>query len=359
MILVVPKEKNDARVSVTPDIAKLYVDLGLKVRIESNAGTLSGFSDEAYTAVGAEIAATKIFDNASIICCVNAPLAKDIKLFPKGSHLIGHLKATPALLKNLEAADVTAYALEKLPRITRAQSMDILSSQANLAGYRAVIEAAFEFTHAFPLMMTAAGKVSPARVLILGVGVAGLQAIATAKRLGAIVSAYDVRSSSKEQVESLNATFITVDAEESGDGTGGYAKEMSDAYKKAEAKKLLEVISTQDIVVTTAQIPGKKAPLLVTAKMVESMKRGSVIIDMAVETGGNCEGSKLNEIVLQNGVKIVGHANMPGRIPYNASLLYAKNLYTYIKTLFTIENKKIQPHLEDELIKATQITKGS
>ncbi|CAO5674844.1 MAG: NAD(P) transhydrogenase subunit alpha part 1 [Holosporales bacterium] len=357
MIIVVPKEtkKFERRVALTPDMVKKYHDLGCQVKVEKNAGLESGFLDEQYTAAGAEIVCEKIYENAQMVLCVNTP--DNLDHLPEGACLIGMLKPFEQKenLTDFNGKKIQAFSMELLPRITRAQSMDVLSSQMNLAGYRAVMDAAFEFGHAFPLMMTAAGTVPAARVLVLGVGVAGLQAIATAKRLGAIVSAYDVRPSVKEQVQSLGATFIEVDFNESGDGTGGYAKEMSDAYKKAQEERLVAVISTQDVVITTAQIPGKKAPTLVTKEMVETMKPGSVIVDLAVETGGNCALSQKGKVATYKNIKIVGHENVPSRVAYNASQLYAKNIYTFIKTLF--DKETLTPHYDDEIIKATLLTR--
>ncbi|CAO4837163.1 MAG: NAD(P) transhydrogenase subunit alpha part 1 [Holosporales bacterium] len=357
MIVVVPKEtkKFERRVALTPDMVKKYNDLGCQVKIEKNAGLESGFLDEQYSAAGAEIVTEKIYEDAQMVLCVNVP--DELDQIPNGACLIGMLKPFEQKenLANFNKKKIQAFSMELLPRITRAQSMDVLSSQMNLAGYRAVMDGAFEFGHAFPLMMTAAGTVPAAKVLILGVGVAGLQAIATAKRLGAIVSAYDVRPSVKEQVQSLGATFIEVDFNESGDGTGGYAKEMSDAYKNAQEERLMAVIATQDVVITTAQIPGKKAPTLITKEMVETMKPGSVIVDLAVETGGNCVLSQKGKVVTYKNIKIVGHENVPSRVAYNASQLYSKNIYTFIKTLF--DKETLIPHYDDEIIKATLLTR--
>jgi NAD(P) transhydrogenase subunit alpha len=255
---------------------------------------------------------------------------------------------------------VASFALELVPRITRAQSMDVLSSQANLAGYRAVIEAAATFGRAFPLMMTAAGTVPPAKVFIMGAGVAGLQAIATARRLGAQVSATDVRAASREQVESLGASFVMVENEETkaAETVGGYAKEMSEDYKRQQAALIADTIKKQDIVITTALIPGRKAPVLVTADMVRSMKAGAVIVDLAVEAGGNCELSKPGEIVVENGVSIVGHLNMPGRIAVDASALYARNIVNFLTPMIDKESKTFKPNFEDDIVKASCLTRG-
>jgi len=256
------------------------------------------------------------------------------------------------LFAKVAKQNITAFALEFVPRITRAQSMDVLSSQSNLAGYRAVVEAAYEFDRAFPLMMTAAGTITAARVLIIGAGVAGLQAIATARRMGAIVSAFDVRAAAKEQVESLGASFVEVESKESGEGSGGYAKEMSEAYKKAQAEKLHEVLKTQDIVITTALIPGRPAPTLISEKMVADMKVGSVIVDLAIEAGGNCALSKPGISFTKNGVKIVAHPNMPSRIAYNASQLYAKNVFNFLSLMIDKESKALKIDFGDEIIKS-------
>jgi NAD(P) transhydrogenase subunit alpha len=252
---------------------------------------------------------------------------------------------------------ITAFALELAPRITRAQSIDVLSSQSNLSGYRAVIEAANSFERAFPMMMTAAGTIAPARVLILGAGVAGLQAVATAKRLGAIVSVFDVRAAAKEQVESLGGTFVEVDSQETGEAAGGYAKEMSEDYKVRQAAKIKEVLQKSDIAISTALIPGKPAPRLLTADMIKGMKPGSVIVDLAVESGGNCEGSVLGKIVEKDGVKIIGYANMPGRIPTDASAVYARNILNLLTLCVDKESKSLKINWEDEIIQAIALTR--
>ncbi|MBR1734500.1 MAG: NAD(P) transhydrogenase subunit alpha, partial [Alphaproteobacteria bacterium] len=282
-------DSKEKRIAITPETVKKYIQLGLEVVLPKNIGTEAGFDDEEYKTAGAIIKKGPIKDADIYVCVKPSDLNKiDIK---EGASLIALLSPfkNEKALEKLTERGIKAYALERIPRITRAQAMDVLSSQANIVGYRAVIDAIFFYNKIVPLMMTAAGTIRPARVLILGAGVAGLQAIATAKRIGAVVSAFDVRSAAKEQVESLGATFVSVDSEESGDSDNGYAKEMSEDYKKRQAKKLTEVIASSDIVITTAQIPGKPAPILITKKMVESMQRGSVIVDIATETGGNCE----------------------------------------------------------------------
>ncbi len=350
----------EKRVAITPDIVKKYKDMGHSVAIEADAGKEAQYPNSMFEKAGAEIEKDKqsLLKKADIILSV-APLHKeDVTFLKQGAIVIGSLKPyqNHELLKSFVKAKVTSFSLELLPRITRAQSMDVLSSQSNLAGYKAVIDAASEFGRALPLMMTAAGTIPAARVLVLGAGVAGLQAIATAKRLGAIVSAFDVRAAAKEQVESLGATFIQVHIEETGDAQGGYAKEMSEEYKKAQADRLAEVLTTQDIVITTAQIPGKPAPILITEAMLKTMKTGSVIIDLAVENGGNCEGAVWGKTVHKHGVTIVGPANILSRIASDASQLYSRNSFHFVKNLFSGENGSIP--WEDAIIMATALTRN-
>ena len=343
----------ESRVALTPDLVKRLCGDGHRVTVEKNAGNAAGFLDDAYQSAGAEI--SKSFKDAQIVLKVGSFEEKQISSLQENTVLITSQFAG----KNakINARKLSAFALELMPRISRAQSMDVLSSQRNLAGYRAVIEGAYELDRAFPLMMTAAGTVVPARVLVMGAGVAGLQAIATARRIGAIVSAFDVRTAAKEQVESLGATFVEVASSESGDGVGGYAREMSDDYKQAQAAKLLEVLKTQDIVITTALIPGKDAPILITAEMVEQMKVGSVIVDLAIESGGNCALSKPGVSVLKNGVKILAHPNMPSRVAYNASQLYAKNVYNFLSLMISKGESvdTVSIDFNDEIIKNTCI----
>jgi proton-translocating NAD(P)+ transhydrogenase subunit alpha len=362
MKIAIPKERKskEFRVAASPETVKQMVKLGAGIIIESGAGNESSFSDASYVAAGATI--TKDIDatlkEADIVLKVRAPVPKDEKLdaYKKGAILIGILDPHDnKSLSDYAKHDITSFALELVPRITRAQTMDILSSQSNLAGYKSVLDAASEFGRAFPMMMTAAGTIPPARVLVMGAGVAGLQAIATAKRLGAIVSAFDVRPAAKEQVESLGGKFIEVDAPETdAETTGGYAKEMNDEYKRLQQEKIIETIKTQDIVITTALIPGKTAPILVTKEMVQSMKPGSVIVDLAAERGGNCELSKLGKITTTKGVKIIAHENMPSRLASDASRLYARNLLNFLDLI--IDNKSIKIQEDDEIIKATMIT---
>lgn len=352
-----PHEK---RVSLTPDVAKKIIELGHQVCIESDAGKDAGYPNSLYEKIGCSIEKDReeLLKKANAVLIVSPLAEEEVSKLAKNSLLIGMLKPyqNAALLKKLSSQKITSFSLELVPRITRAQSMDVLSSQSNLAGYKAVIEGASEFGRALPLMMTAAGTIPAARVLVLGAGVAGLQAIATARRLGAIVSAYDVRAASKEQVESLGATFISVEMAETGEGSGGYAKEMSDEYKKAQEEKLKEVLKTQDIIITTAQIPGKSAPVLVTEAMVKTMKPGSVIVDLAAESGGNCALSESGKTITKHSVKIIGAANMPSKIATDASQLYAKNLLTFLKNLLNKEGNTLEINWQDEIVTATALT---
>lgn len=346
----------EKRVALTPDVVKRLCDAGHEVIVEKNAGEAAGFPDDSFKAVGAKIgkAFADTVKGAQVVAKVGPLEEKQIAALSENTAVIAMHKphANQKLFTKIAKQNVSAFALEFVPRITRAQAMDVLSSQSNLAGYRAVIEGAYEFDRAFPLMMTAAGTVTAAKVLIIGAGVAGLQAIATARRLGAIVSAFDVRAAAKEQVESLGASFVEVDYKEAGEGTGGYAKEMSDDYKKAQAAKLHEVLKSQDIVITTALIPGKPAPVLITEKMVADMKVGSVIVDLAIEAGGNCALSKSGISVTKNAVKIVAHPNMPSRIAYNASQLYAKNVLNFLGLLLDGKSQTLKIDFDDEIIKA-------
>ena len=365
MKIAISKERrpNEARVAASPETVKKLRALGLDIVVETGAGLSAALTDEAYAAAGAIIApdAATAFADADIVLKVQRPTDEELALLKRGALLFGILNphADRAALQAYAAAGVNAFAMEFMPRITRAQVMDVLSSQANLAGFKAVVDAASEFGRAFPMMMTAAGTVPPAKAFIMGVGVAGLQAIATAKRLGAIVSATDVRPAVKEQVQSLGGSFVAVENEEfrQAETAGGYAKEMSDDYKRQQAALVAEHIKKQDIVITTALIPGRKAPVLVTREHVASMKPGSVIIDLAVEQGGNVEGSELGKVVTtENGVKIVGHANYPSRIAESASLLYAKNLLAVLQSLHDKE-KGIALNWDDEIVKAIALTR--
>jgi len=352
----------ERRVAATPETVKKLVALGARVKIESGAGNASAIFDDAYGAAGAEIAATRaeLFKDADIVLKVRIG-EEDINDSPSGALLVGLFAPyqNAELIAKAANKRLGGFSMELVPRITRAQAMDVLSSQSNLAGYKAVLDAAEHFGRAFPMMMTAAGTIAPARVFVMGAGVAGLQAIATAKRLGAVVSATDVRPASKEQVESLGGTFIAVQDEEfkAAETAGGYAKEMSDDYKAKQAALIEETIAKQDIVITTALIPGRPAPKLVTAKMVESMKPGSVIVDLAVESGGNCELSEPGAVVAKNGVTIVGHLNVPGRLATDASALYARNIFNLLALVIDKENAALAIDWDDDIIKGIALTR--
>ncbi|MCW2306139.1 Re/Si-specific NAD(P)(+) transhydrogenase subunit alpha [Rhodobium gokarnense] len=365
MKIAVPLESDpvEARVALTPETAKRFIGLGAEVVVQKGAGALSRIPDEAYEKAGATIAkdAKVTFTGADVVLKVRRPNADELKAIKKGTLVVatmdpfGHEDDVKAMAE----AGITAVTMDFMPRITRAQVMDVLSSQANLAGYQAVIDAAGLFDRAMPMMMTAAGTVSAAKVFVMGAGVAGLQAIATAKRLGAIVSATDVRPAAKEQVESLGGRFIAVEDEEfkEAETAGGYAKEMSDDYKKKQAELVASHIAKQDIVITTALIPGRPAPKLVTKEMLASMQPGSIVIDLAVERGGNVEGAVAGEVATVGDVKVAGYLNVPGRIAATASLLYAKNLYAFVETLIDKEAKALAVDWEDELVKATVLTR--
>ena len=371
MKVAIPKERRagELRVAASPETVKKLKGLGLDVVVESGAGVGANILDQAYADAGATLApdAAAALADADIVLKVQRPLlagegeADELALIKRGAMLFAILNPHDSrdAVKAYADAGVNAFAMEFMPRITRAQVMDVLSSQANLAGYKAVVDAASEFARPFPMMMTAAGTVPPAKAFIMGVGVAGLQAIATAKRLGAIVSATDVRPAVKEQVQSLGGSFVAVENEEfkQAETSGGYAKEMSDDYKRQQAALVAEHIKKQDIVITTALIPGRKAPVLVTAEHVASMKPGSVIVDLAVERGGNVEGSKPGEVVkTANGVTIVGHTNYPARVAVDASLLYAKNLLALLQSLHDKE-KGVAVNWDDEIVKAIALTR--
>ncbi|MBA1155816.1 Re/Si-specific NAD(P)(+) transhydrogenase subunit alpha [Microvirga mediterraneensis] len=353
----------ETRVSATPETVKKYKSLGADVVVQAGAGIKAGIPDAEFEAAGASIvsSAEDALKDADVVLKVRRPAEGELTGVKPGALVIAIMDpyGQDAALKALADARVSAFAMELMPRITRAQVMDVLSSQANLAGYRAVIDGAAEYGRAMPMMMTAAGTVPAARVFVMGAGVAGLQAIATARRLGAVVTATDVRPAAKEQVESLGAKFIAVEDDEfkQAETAGGYAKEMSDAYKAKQAELVASHIAKQDIVVTTALIPGRPAPKLVSRAMVESMKPGSVIVDLAVERGGNCELAQAGQVVDHNGVKIVGHLNVPGRLAASASSLYAKNLYAFVETLVDKETKALAVKWDDELVKATCLTR--
>jgi NAD(P) transhydrogenase subunit alpha len=365
MKIAVPKERrqNESRVAASPETVKKLVALGFDVAVEKGAGNGASFADADYRDAGATVSKDNktCTSGADFIFKVQSPTDAELADYPKGARLVSVLGALSdkALVKKLADAGLTSFAMELVPRITRAQSMDVLSSQANLAGYKAVLDAAAEFGRAMPMMMTAAGTIPPAKVCILGAGVAGLQAIATARRLGGAVSAYDVRPAVKEQVESLGAKFVEVDPEATADAetSGGYAKEMSDDYKKKQEEALHNHLKKMDMVITTAQIPGRPAPRLITEEMLKDMPAGSVVVDLAVESGGNCFGSEPGKIVVKHGVKIVGHANVPGRLAEDDSKLYAKNLLNFLTTLVDKESKSIKIDWDDEIIKGSCVTR--
>lgn len=349
----------EKRVAATPEIVKKYLAKGCTVSVEAGAGEAAAYPDKDYEMAGARIVRTAAdaTRDADIILSVQAPTNLAAA---KGANLIGLFNpySRKGDLPSYASSGLTTMAMEMVPRITRAQAMDVLSSQSNLAGYKAVLDAAAYFARAFPMMMTAAGTVAPARVFIMGAGVAGLQAIATAKRLGAVVSATDVRSVAKEQVQSLGGTFIMVESEESknAETAGGYAKEMSDEFKAKQAKLVADHITRQDIVITTALIPGRPAPVLVTEEMVRSMKPGSIVVDLAVEQGGNCPLSKPGEVVEVGGVKILGFKNVPSRLATDASALYSRNLFNLVSLLINKEGN-LSINMDDEIIKAIILTK--
>jgi NAD(P) transhydrogenase subunit alpha len=365
MKIAVPAEIDAAepRVAATPETVKKLKALGAEIVVETGAGKKSGILDADYEAAGAAIGSTAAFvvNDADVVLKVRRPTADELTHYKRGALVFAIMDpyGNDAALADMAKAGVVAFSMELMPRITRAQVMDVLSSQANLAGYRAVIDAAGEFGRAFPMMMTAAGTVPAAKVFVMGVGVAGLQAIATARRLGGIVTATDVRPAVKEQVASLGAKFIAVEDEEfkQAETAGGYAKEMSKEYQAKQAALVADHIKKQDIVITTALIPGRPAPRLITAEMVASMKPGSVIVDLAVERGGNVEGAKAGEVADVNGVKIVGYTNVPGRLAASASGLYARNLLSFIDILVDKKEKKLAVNWDDEIVKATALTK--
>ncbi len=369
MKIAIPKERRsyERRVAIVPDTVKKYKSLGYEVAVETGAGIEASFPDELYMASGAAIIADTavLLRDADIVLKVQRPMSEgegrnEIGLIKPGAVLIGMLNpyGARADLEMYARNNVTALSMELMPRITRAQAMDVLSSQSNLAGYKAVLDAAEHFGRAFPMMMTAAGTVPPARVMVMGAGVAGLQAIATARRLGAVVSATDVRPVAREQVESLGAAFVMVESEEAkrAETSGGYAKEMSDDYKRRQADLIKETIKKQDIVICTALIPGRAAPNLITEDMLKTMKPGSVIVDLAVEQGGNCALSEAGKVVEAYGVKIVGHRNAPSRIPVDASSLYARNLFNFV-SLFSVKGEgRFALNWDDEIVRAIALT---
>ena len=364
----IPKETRpgELRVAVSPEVIKKLVGLGLEVTVETGAGEGSCVTDQQYTEAGAKIApdASATLGQADLVFKIQRPLTADegqdeIALMKENAVLVGHLAALsqPASANAYNARKLTTFAMDLMPRISRAQSMDVLSSQSNLAGYKAVVEAASEHVSAYPLMMTAAGTVAPAKIFVMGVGVAGLQAIATAKRMGAVVTAYDVRPATREQVESLGGKFLIVDEEamKEAETSGGYAKEMTEEYKRKEQEVLAEHIKAQDIVITTALIPGRPAPVLVTRAVVEQMRPGSVIVDLAVEAGGNCECSERGKVVIHQGVRIIGYDNMPARLARDASSLFAKNILNFIGP--HVSDGQLNLDWEDETVTETALTR--
>ena len=362
-----------SRVAITPDTVKIFLDLGLSVLIESKAGITAAITDKAYEDAGAKIVKTSVeaLSQADIVLKVQKPIVPESKgkselnevaLMKDGAVLICLMEpyASHKLLETLASKRITVFSMELLPRITRAQTMDTLSSQSNLAGYKAVLEAANTFGRAFPMMMTAAGTVPPAKCLVMGAGVAGLQAIATARRLGAVVSASDVRPAAKENVESLGASFVAVQDEEfkQAETAGGYAKEMSDAYKAKQSELIASTVAKQDIVICTALIPGRPAPVLVTEDMIKTMKPGSVLVDLAVEQGGNCPLSVADKTIVKNGVSIVGQTNKASKLPIDASILFAKNLLNFLTPMINQDQKQIIIDIDDEIIKGSLLTQN-
>ena len=362
MRLFAPREtaEGERRVGMTPDAAKRLAGTGLEITVEAGAGESAALTDDAYKDAGvAVVSAEEGWGTADIVACVRAPAPEDAARMKAGALLLGLLEphGDRARIDAYAAADIAAFAFEFVPRITRAQGMDVLSSQANLAGYAAVVLAAGRFPRAFPMMVTAAGTVSPARVLVLGAGVAGLQAIATARRLGAIVSAMDVREAAREQVESLGATFVSVESEEAGEGQGGYAREMSEDYQRRQQSKLRDTLARSDIVVTTAQIPGRPAPRLIARDMLPAMKTGAIIVDLAASTGGNVEGAVNGDTVVIDGVHVIGASDLPSAVAQDASNLYARNVVNFVTPLIDQEAKAIAVPWDDEIVEGALVTR--
>ena len=370
MRIGIPKEirPGENRVAISPETIKKLTGMGMEVVVEAGCGAGSCVTDQQYQEAGAGVEpdAAATLGGADLVFKIQRPMTADegtdeIALMKEGAVLVGYLAALsePHSARNYRVRGLTAFAMDLMPRISRAQSMDVLSSQSNLAGYKAVVEAAAEHVSAFPMMMTAAGTVAPARVFVMGVGVAGLQAIATAKRLGAVVTAYDVRPATREQVESLGGKFLVVDEEAMKDAetSGGYAKEMTEEYKRKEREVLANHVKDQDIVITTALIPGRPAPVLVTREMVESMRPGSVIVDLAVETGGNCECAERGVVAEHRGVRIIGYDNMPARLARDASNLFAKNIFNFLAPHIDAENGALKLDWEDETVAETVLTR--
>jgi NAD(P) transhydrogenase subunit alpha len=367
MKIAILKERaaHEQRVSISPEIVKKLVGFGAQVHVEQGAGEAASISDNEYIDAGAKVSKVllEILGDANVVLkvqpspSVNGDMS-ELSFIPEKAMLIGLLSPhnNKDLLKSYAAKKVTSVAMELLPRITKAQGMDVLSSQSNLAGYMAVIKAANEYSRLFPMMTTAAGSVSPARVLVMGAGVAGLQAIATAKRLGAIVSVFDVRSVAKEQVQSLGAKFIEVDSNEDGSSGAGYAKEMSEEYKQKQKQLIHDTLKKTDIVITTALIPGRTAPILITKEMLDDMRMGSVIVDIAANSGGNCEGTIAEKTINYNGIKIIGAGNLPSEVAAESSKLYSRNLYNFLEYITNKEFKEITLNFEDEIVKSCVLT---
>jgi len=359
IVSILENQDIEKRIAITPEIAKKYLSLGFEVSLSENYGNHLGIKDEEYKELGVSISKVEkeILTNADIVIQLGILSDKRSSLLKENQTFIGILNPyeNKDKLDNLVKKNINIFSLELLPRITRAQSMDILSSQANLAGYKAVVESFASFEKAIPMMMTAAGTVPAAKVLVVGAGVAGLQAIATAKRMGAIVFATDVRMASKEQVESLGGKFLSVEGAENLETEGGYAKEASEDFKKRQEELLSETLKKIDIIICTALIPGKKAPIIIKENMINNMKSGSIIYDLAAIQGGNTAFTKVDEIVNKNGVKILGESNILNKLPTSASNLYAKNVFNFVSNLYDKENKKININLEDEIIEKTLI----
>ena len=359
IVSLLENKKTEKRIAITPDIVKKYIALGFEVSLPVSYGKHLGFDDDVYKDLGAKISKEEkeIIESADIVVQLGLPSEDKLSLFKKDQILVGILDPynNKEKINNLVKSKVNSFSLELLPRITRAQSMDILSSQANLAGYKAVVESFANFEKAIPMMMTAAGTIPAAKVLVVGAGVAGLQAIATAKRMGAIVFATDVRMASKEQVESLGGKFLTVESAENLETEGGYAKEASNDFKKKQEELLGETLKKIDIVICTALIPGKKAPLIIKDSMINNMQSGSIIYDLAAIQGGNSAFTEVDKVIDKNGVKIMGETNILNKLPISASSLYAKNVFNFVTNLYDKANKKININLDDEIIEKTLI----
>ena len=357
IVSVLENQKIERRIAITPDIAKKYIALGFKVVLSEKYGEHLGFKDDDYKELGVEISKkeTEALSNADIIVQLGLLSDDNLSLLKENQILVGVFNPyiNKEKIANLVKKNINIFSLEMLPRITRAQSMDILSSQANLAGYKAVIESFANFEKAIPMMMTAAGTIPAAKVLVVGAGVAGLQAIATAKRMGAVVFATDVRMASKEQVESLGGKFLTVEGSENLETEGGYAKEASEEFKKKQEELLAETLKKIDIVICTALIPGKKAPLIIKENMIKNLKAGSIVYDLAAVQGGNAAFVEVDKIIVKEGVKIMGETNILNKLPVSASNLYSKNVFNFVLNLYDKENKKININLEDEIIEKT------